>query len=99
MRSRASLIGIVVLIDARHPLTPLDRQLIGWLGDARKLILLAKADKLSRAMQQQTLKSVRAELPGAEVLLFSSVSGHGVDECRDLLEGWLAAGRENKSPR
>jgi hypothetical protein len=42
---------------------------------------------------------VRADLPHAEVLLFSSVSGHGVEECRDLLEGWLAAGRENKSPR
>jgi len=100
MRSRASLVGVVVLVDARHPLTPLDRQLIAWLGDAqRKLVLLAKADKLSRAMQQQALKAVREDLPRAEVLLFSSVSGHGVEECRDLLEGWLAAGRENKSPR
>ena len=99
VRSRASLVGVVVLVDARHPLTPLDRQLIAWLGDAqRKLVLLAKADKLSRAMQQQTLKAVREDLPRAEVLLFSSVSGHGVEECRDLLEGWLAAGRENKSP-
>lgn len=100
VRSRASLVGVVVLVDARHPLTPLDRQLIAWLGDVqRKLVLLAKADKLSRVMQQQALKAVRAELPGAEVLLFSSVSGHGVEQCRDLLEGWLAAGRGNKSPR
>jgi len=100
VRSRTSLVGVVVLVDARHPLTPLDRQLIAWLGDAqRKLVLLAKADKLSRAMQQQTLHAVRAELPGAEVLLFSSLSGHGVEECRDLLEDWLAAGRGNKSPR
>ena len=100
VRSRASLVGVVVLVDARHPLTPLDRQLIAWLGDAqRKLVLLAKADKLTRVMQQQTLKAVRADLPRAEVLLFSSVSGHGVEECRDLLEGWLAAGGENKSPR
>ena len=27
-RSRATLVGVVVLMDARHPLTPLDRQLI-----------------------------------------------------------------------
>ena len=99
VRSRASLVGVVVLVDARHPLTPLDRQLLAWLGDARKLVLLAKADKLTRTMQQQTLKAVRANLPRAEVLLFSSVSGHGVEECRDLLEGWLVAGREKKSPR
>ena len=100
VRSRVSLVGVVVLVDARHPLTPLDRQLIAWLGDAqRKLVLVTKADKLTRAMQQQTLQAVRADLPRAAVLLFSSFSGHGVEECRDLLEGWLAAGRENKSPR
>lgn len=99
VRSRASLVGVVVLVDARHPLTPLDRQLLGWLGDARRLILLTKADKLPRLMQQKTLQEVRAEAPRDDVMLFSSVSKLGVEECRDLLEGWLAAGRENKSPR
>ena len=93
VRSRASLVGVVVLIDARHPLTPLDRQLLDWLGDARrKLILLTKADKLSRAMQHKALDGVRAESPHDEVMLFSSVSKLGVEECRDLLEHWLAAG-------
>jgi len=98
VRSRASLVGVVVLVDARHPLTPLDRQLLGWLGEARKLVLLAKADKLSRLAQQQTLRAVGAQLPRDEVMLFSSVTGLGVEACRDLLEGWLAAGRENKRP-
>jgi GTP-binding protein len=99
VRTRESLVGVVVLVDARHPLTPLDRQLIAWLGDARrKLILLTKADKLSRTEQQKVLQAVCAELPRDEVLLFSSVSRDGVEECRDLLEHWLAAGRENKRP-
>ena len=99
VRSRESLVGVVVLIDARHPLMPLDRQLLGWLGDARqKLVLLTKADKLSRVQQQQTLQDVRVELPRDEVRLFSSVSKQGLDESRDLLERWLAAGRENKRP-
>jgi len=99
VRSRECLVGVVVLIDARHPLMPLDRQLLGWLGDARrKLVLLTKADKLSRVQQQKTLQDVRAELPRDEVRLFSSVSKEGLDECRDLLERWLAAGRENKRP-
>lgn len=98
LRDRDMLVGVVVLLDARHPLTPLDRQLIAWLGAARKLVLLTKADKLSRPMQQQTLQSVRAQLPETEIRLFSSVTRQGVDECRDLLEQWLAAGRENKRP-
>ena len=99
VRSRECLVGVVVLIDARHPLMPLDRQLLGWLGDARrKLVLLTKADKLSRVQQQRTLRDVRVELPHDEVRLFSSVSKQGLDESRDLLERWLAAGRENKRP-
>ncbi len=100
VRSRENLVGVVVLVDARHPLMPLDRQLIAWLGDERqKLILLTKADKLSRTEQSAALRTVRADLPRDEVRLFSSVSKFGVDECRDLLERWLTAGRENKSPR
>src|SRR5476651_1704491 len=31
---RDSLAAVVVVMDARHPLTPLDRELIGWLRDA-----------------------------------------------------------------
>lgn len=93
--SRESLVGMVVLVDARHPLMPTDRHLIAWLGDARrKLILLTKADKLTRSEQNKVLRSVRAELPQDEVRLFSSVTGEGVEECRDLLERWLAAGHE-----
>ena len=99
VRSRETLVGVVVLIDARHPLMPLDRQLMHWLGDERrKLVLLTKADKLSRSAQNNALQAVRKELPRDEVRLLSSVSGLGVEECRDLLEHWLAAGREDKRP-
>ena len=99
VRSRASLVGVVVLVDARHPLTPLDRQLLAWLGDVRrKLVLLTKADKLSRSEQNKALQDARAELPRDEVRLFSSVTGYGVEDCRGLLEQWLTAGRENKRP-
>jgi GTP-binding protein len=80
--------GVVVVMDARHPLTPLDRQLLQWLGDVPTLLLLAKADKLSRAEQAVTLKKVGAafETPAR---LFSSVTRQGVEECRGLLELWL----------
>ena len=94
-----ALVGIVLLMDARHPLTPLDLQLIEWLGERRLLVLLSKADKLSRGAQGQLLREVRRRLGRDSVTLFSSVTRQGVDECRDLLEEWLRAGREIKSPR
>jgi GTP-binding protein len=98
---RDTLVGVVVVMDARHPLTPLDSQLIHFLGEVRLLVLLSKADKLSRAEQAATLKSVAASLQ-AETRLFSSVTRQGVNECRDLLERWLhehrPAGRGNKKP-
>jgi len=94
LQDRPTLAGVVVIMDARHPLTPLDRQLLDWLGDIRRLILLSKADKLSRAEQAAALKSV-----GGEARLFSSVTRQGVEECRDLLEDWLQQTAEIKSPR
>jgi GTP-binding protein len=98
LRSRATLAGVVVIMDARHPCTPLDAQLLDWLPDTRTLVLLAKADKLSRAEQQATLKKVGSSLH-AEVRLFSSVTRQGVEECRVLLEQWLEQDAEIKSPR
>jgi GTP-binding protein len=86
--------GVVVVMDARHPVTPLDRQLLQWLGPGRVLLLLSKADKLSRAEQAAALKQVKNAFETAPAVLFSSLSRQGVEECRDLLDGFLATGRE-----
>lgn len=86
LRSRPQLCGVVVIMDARHPLTPLDRQLLEWLGETRRLVLFSKADKLSRA-QQAALKQ-----RFSDALLFSSATRQGVDECRALLSQWIEQG-------
>jgi GTP-binding protein len=88
--------AIVVIMDARHPATELDRQLLDWLGARRVLVLLSKADKLPRAVQKSTLSAAAALSP--HVRLFSSVTRQGVEECRDLLADWLLAERGNKRP-
>jgi GTP-binding protein len=90
---RSALAGVVIIMDARHPLTPLDEQLVAWLGDRRKLFLLSKSDKLSRAEQSALVKKQRG------ALLFSSVTRQGVEQCRDLLERWLEQAAEIKGPR
>jgi len=88
LKDRPSLAAVVLVMDARHPLTPLDLQLLGWLKNFRILALLSKSDKLTRVEQAATLKKVSSALK-AEVRLFSSTTRQGVDECRDLLEQWL----------
>jgi GTP-binding protein len=100
--SRESLAAVVVVMDARHPLMPLDRQLIGWLREAGRPghILLTKADKLSKQAAQRTLAQVRAQArslnPGMTVQLFSSLKGEGIDEAARTLA--RLAAEKNKAP-
>ena len=88
---RKCLAGVVVVMDARHPLMPLDRRLIEWLRDAGRPVhaLLTKSDKISRQAAQKTLAEVRRELqqlcPGSTAQLFSSLKGDGVAEAAAAL--------------
>ena len=92
---RRSLAAVVLLTDARRPLSANDRHFLEWLQPRRipRLVLLSKADKLSRAEQARALDDARRALEqsahGAEAVLFSSKTGEGVEEVRDRLELWL----------
>ena len=85
VEARASLVGLVIVMDARRPLTDFDVQMLDWSG-ANGLathMLLTKADKLSRGESSAVLKQVRAQVEGvATVQLFSAVAKTGVDEAR-----------------
>jgi GTP-binding protein len=100
--SRDSLAAVVVVMDARHPLTTLDLKLLGWLRDAGRAthVLLTKSDKLSRQAAQTTLAKARRELaevcPGATVQLFSSLKSQGIDEAGKTLS--RLAFHKNKAP-
>jgi GTP-binding protein len=100
LASRETLVGVVAVMDARHPLSPLDAQLLEFLRGQRLLVLLSKADKLPRARQAAVLKKVQSLVEG-DVVLFSSITGQGVEACRGLLEQWLAPAPQtarNKKP-
>src|ERR1044071_6604308 len=77
LQSARGLAGVVLIMDARHPLTPLDEQLIAWLGGGRWVVLRSKADKLSKREQAATLGSVQQRLSRHRVTLFSSVTRQG----------------------
>jgi GTP-binding protein len=95
LEQRQCLKGIVLVMDIRSPLTKYDNQMLGWIIH-RALpahILLTKADKVGRYIQQQTLEKVaqyleqHAEL--ISVQLFSSSKKLGVDQAHALLDRWF----------
>ena len=97
LMERESLYGLVLIMDARHPLTPLDHQMLNWFIPTCKPVhvLLTKADKLSKQQATTTLRTVRAELertyPNCTVQLFSSLKRIGLDEAEAMIGKWLSA--------
>ncbi len=106
---REQLVGLVVIMDIRRPLTDLDLRLIDWFRPTGRPIhiLLSKADKLSRQEQTTVLRAVKADLATwgdaglYSVQLFSSLKRKGVEEAEALLGKWLGIegkARQNKRP-
>jgi len=95
LSQRSSLTGLVLVMDCRHPLTPLDRQMLDWFCPSGKPVhvLLTKSDKLSRNAANQTLLAVRKELDklwgNCSVQLFSSLKKQGVEEAESVIGQWL----------
>jgi len=96
LQERQELAGLVVIMDIRHPLTPLDLRLIDWIVP-RGLplhIVLSKSDKLNRQEQTQTQKDVTeslkrlAPLP-VSVQTLSSPKRLGIDTLAATVAGWL----------
>lgn len=94
LQTRAQLRGLVVVMDARHPLTPLDIQLIEWFALRARPVhaLLTKADKLNRqqaAEQLQKVTEALVDIPDATAQLFSAPSRAGAEEAESVLKRWL----------
>jgi GTP-binding protein len=101
---RRSLSGVVLMIDPRLGLTDLDRQLLAWVaprvgtGEIKLLVLLTKADKLSRKEADaavraatETLADLSTDDADIGVLLFSALNRTGVDDAATALYTWVHA--------
>jgi GTP-binding protein len=99
---RRSLSGVVLMIDPRLGLTDLDRQLLAWVaprvgtGEIKLLVLLTKADKLSRKEADaavraatETLADLSTDDADIGVLLFSALNRTGVDDAATALYTWV----------
>lgn len=95
LKTRDQICGLVVIMDVRHPLTELDRQLLEWFRPRNRpvLLLLTKSDKLSRSRAAVQLQSVKKRLgdryPGLTAQLFSSSSRIGVEQADAVICQWL----------
>lgn len=96
LNRRGNVVGVVLVMDVRHPMRPFDRGMIDWCAE-RSLPLLAllnKADKLKRGARAQALRAVQASMPPrSAAILFSAVTGLGADEATAILRAWLGLER------
>ena len=96
LQERQELAALVVIMDIRHPLTPLDVRLIEWIAP-RGLplhVVLSKADKLTRQQQALVVREVTdalapmAPLP-VTVQALSSPKRLGLDTLASTVAGFL----------
>jgi GTP-binding protein len=91
---RGGLRGVVITIDARRGVMPLDATMIEWADalDLPMLWLLTKADKLNRSAVLAAQRAAAEVATGrvAQIVPFSATTGLGVESARTAVEAWYA---------
>ncbi len=91
--TRENLKGIVLLCDPRHGLTELDEVLLEVIRPRveeglKFLVILTKADKLTRSEGAKAVSIMKLQAGGGEVRLFSATKRTGIDDVARLLWQW-----------
>lgn len=95
LEKRECLKGLVILMDIRHPLKDLDKDLIQWAVDSELpiLALLTKSDKLSQGQRSTEVLKVKKVLKehNADITVqaFSSLKRTGSDQATEVIQGWF----------
>lgn len=95
LNEREELVGVVIVMDCRHPLQPIDCMMLDFCEQThlQAHVLLTKADKLSRNQQAKTLqmlkKNLKNEWAFASAQLFSATKKQGAGELTRVLDHWL----------
>ena len=95
LEKRECLKGLVILMDIRHPLKDLDKDLIQWAVDSELpiLVLLTKCDKLSQGQRSTEVLKVKKVLKehNADITVqaFSSLKRTGSEQANDIICNWF----------
>jgi GTP-binding protein len=83
LRGREDLLAVILIVDARHPPQPADREAMAFLQAAGRPVIVAatKVDKLPRSRRLPAARAAARELGLAEgeAIPFSAVEGEGTD--------------------
>ena len=95
LATRNALSGLVLVMDSRHPLKPMDAHLLDWCAQCALPVhlLLTKSDKLSKNAANATRMAVEKQCidEKTRVQLFSAHTRTGVDALQKQLDVWLNA--------
>lgn len=95
LEQRQSLVGLVLVMDIRHPLTEFDHMMCDWAHEAQMPlhILLTKGDKLKKGPANSTKLAVKKALQhmgdNVSVQIYSSLKKEGTDILKVTLSNWL----------
>ncbi|MEP7181018.1 MAG: ribosome biogenesis GTP-binding protein YihA/YsxC [Betaproteobacteria bacterium] len=99
LATRQALVGLALVIDARHGIADLDRALLGsFLPSGRPVLILAtKMDKLTSSAQRTAQRSIERDVAAAfpaqaaqvTVVPFSATRQIGIATAEGILGGWL----------
>ena len=96
LQTRQELVGLVIIMDSRHPLKELDYKMLEFFGVTGKPIhiVLSKIDKLNQSEKARALQFVKSNLDkegysNYTVQLFSSPKRLGIEELETTLDAWL----------
>ncbi len=97
LQQRKQLLGLVLIMDSRHPLKDLDYKMLEFFAVTNKPvhIVLSKVDKLNNQEKTATLRLVKQQLTNDgftnfSVQLFSSPKRSGIKELESILNNWLS---------
>lgn len=100
LERRDPLVGLVLLMDIRHPLKEFDVAMLDW-AQTREMpvhILLTKSDKLKRGPAQSALLQVKREIKTRSIPIsvqtFSSHNQDGLKLLQQQLNRWLLVDEE-----
>ncbi|HET9454280.1 MAG TPA: ribosome biogenesis GTP-binding protein YihA/YsxC [Gemmatimonadaceae bacterium] len=103
LRSSPHLRGVVQLIDIRHPPTPDDHEMLGFLAEVGvpTLVAATKIDKLTRTQLGAHLAQLSAAIGMDEdqIIPFSSVTGAGRDDLAAAIVSLVADDATNDGPQ
>lgn len=103
LQKRKSLKAVAVLMDIRHPLKDLDRQIITWaaMANLEVLIILTKSDKLSNNARRAAVADVKKQLIEFgctyNLVAFSAMDKQGLPEIREILSRFFTQFQDTSS--